>query len=94
MLGVIDRLLYPLLKVDDLIVHKILVYLHLFLEISHLSLVDELENPRACVLNSVDALFFEVQNLQPDLSLERPVRLIVDILALQVEQFGLRFGEL
>ena len=43
--GVITGLLNPLLEVDDLVVDEVLVNLHFFLKIFHLTLIDKLQDP-------------------------------------------------
>lgn len=42
--GVITGLLYPLLEVYDLVIDKVLVNLHFFLKILHLTLIDKLQD--------------------------------------------------
>ena len=42
--GVITCLLDPLLEVDDLVVNEVLVNLHFFLKILHLTLIDKLQD--------------------------------------------------
>lgn len=42
LLGVVNCLLDSLLEVKDLVIDKVLVYLHLLLEILHLSLINKL----------------------------------------------------
>ena len=44
LLGVVYCLLYPLLEIEDFVVDKVLVDLHFFLEVPHLSFVYKLEN--------------------------------------------------
>lgn len=42
--GVITCLLNSLLEVDDLVVNEVLVNLHFFLKILHLTLIDKLQD--------------------------------------------------
>jgi hypothetical protein len=90
---IINRLLNPLLKVQNLIINKVLVYFHLLLKISHLSFVDELKNSRARILNGLYTLFLEVKNLQTNLCFESSVRPIVNGLSLKMQHFCFGFCE-
>ena len=89
----IDRLLYSLQEVDDFVVHKVLVDLHLLLKVSHLALVHQLEDPRAGLLDRLHIGLLQVEHLLPYLGLELPVGLIVYGLPLQVQQVRLRLYE-
>ena len=71
--GTLDSLLNPLEEVDDLVVDKVLVDLHFFLEVSHLAFVDKLEDPRACVFDGLNVRLLQVEHLLPYLGLELPV---------------------
>ena len=90
---IVNRLLNPLLKIKNLVINKVLVYFHLLLEISHLSFVDQLENPRARIFNSLYALLFEIENFQTNLGFETSVRSVVNGLSLKMEHFGFGFCE-
>ena len=78
-------LLNSLLEVCYLIVDKVLIDFHFFLEIAHLPFVDELEYPRARLFNGLHALLLQIEHLETNLRLEVPIRLIVNVLSLQMQ---------
>ena len=78
-------LLNSLLEVCYLIVDKVLIDFHFFLEIAHLPFVDELEYPRACLFNGLHTLLLQIEHLETNLRLEVPIRLIVNVLSLQMQ---------
>lgn len=92
-LGALNRLLDTLQEIDDFVIHKILIYFHLLLKVSHLALVHQLKYPRAGVFNGLHIGLLQVEDLLADLGLELSVRLIVNTLTLQMKQMGLGLDE-
>jgi hypothetical protein len=84
----IDRLLDPMLKVGNLVVDKVLIYFHFFLKVAHFTLVNELENPWACIFDSLNTLFLQVEHFEPDLSLEWAIWSVMNLLPLEMQMLG------
>ena len=93
-LGLLDRVLNTLKEVDNLVLDEILINFHLALEVSHLCLVDQLQNARCSVFNGPHILVLECQHLGADISFELPIGLVDDITPLLVQKSGILFDEL
>jgi len=83
-----------LLEIDDFVVHKVLIYFHLFLKVAHLTFVDQLQDPRAGIFYSLGTLLLQVEDFVSYLCLEVSIRLIMDVLALEMQLPSLAFDEI
>lgn len=78
-----------MLEVDDLVIYKVLVDLHFLLKVSHLTLVDKQQNPRAGFFNGMNTFLLKTENLTSYLILEGSVAVIVDFLPLAMQLFSI-----
>ena len=66
-------LLDSMLKVGYFVIYEVLINFHLLFKVSHFTLVDKLQNSRACILDCLYALFLEVEDFESYLRLERAI---------------------
>ena len=90
----IDLLTEALLKVDDFVVHKVLVDFHFFFEIAHLTLVYQLQNSWRSLFDCFDWVFLQWQDFFTDLGFEVSITYVVNFLSLAVQRLCVLLNEL
>lgn len=91
--SLLDGVLDALKEVDNLVLDEVLVDFHLALEIPHLCLVDELQDPGGCVFDGPDILFFQSQYLRSYVRFELPIGGVDDISPLLVQHASFLLDE-
>ena len=92
--SLVNGLLDSLLEIYNFIINEVLVNFHFFFEIFHLAFVDQLKDSRASIFNCLYALFLELKDLSPDLSLKASMALVMYSLSLEVQELSFSLGKL